>query len=368
MCGILLPVILREVANLLIGCMRMRKLGHGQSVMFFAPLEVDRQIRTAGRLSESNPIQAVDIIRWAMLETCADLEHHVPHWAEQGISFDRRATAYSTYVTTADLNVLKQGWVTRESRTLEELYGLSTGSGSSPAMSAFDIPHLRERLDSLGIKLLRDASLDEEQEREVNHEVEIERQVERPPKMDAAIHELHDDVKQFIWRGYISGKSKRFPALFAPLGNSAWIQDTVLRTSVDYATTIAGITPSRMSDYLRPVHWVVSGGIGDKFQLVVLSPFEVNNMLPTIRKSTIVHLHLYTPRVTQAMRSLSDLMYYCVPPLPDGWASPKVSHQSLLNLWAGQLYLDNHHMYMQLFSVFRALTGGRATRRYVSSS
>ncbi|KAH7917777.1 hypothetical protein BV22DRAFT_1042213 [Leucogyrophana mollusca] len=51
------------------GCMRMRKLGHGHSVMFFAPLEVDRAIRLAAPKSDLERVESIDILRWTMLET-----------------------------------------------------------------------------------------------------------------------------------------------------------------------------------------------------------------------------------------------------------------------------------------------------------
>ena len=37
--------------------MRMRQLGHGQSVMFFAPLEVDRSIRKAANKNSSDRVE-----------------------------------------------------------------------------------------------------------------------------------------------------------------------------------------------------------------------------------------------------------------------------------------------------------------------
>ncbi|KAF8435344.1 hypothetical protein L210DRAFT_3409224, partial [Boletus edulis BED1] len=54
-------------------CMRMRKLGHGHSVVFFAPLEVDHRIR--GLVSKDNPstsITTTEILHWAIHETWND--------------------------------------------------------------------------------------------------------------------------------------------------------------------------------------------------------------------------------------------------------------------------------------------------------
>ncbi len=61
--------------------MRMRQLGQGQSVMFFAPQEIDLQIRkAAGKLESATKVEAIDILRWSMLETCNEITHRVPQW------------------------------------------------------------------------------------------------------------------------------------------------------------------------------------------------------------------------------------------------------------------------------------------------
>src|ERR1700761_5936088 len=104
--------------------MRMRQLGKGQSVSFFAPGEVDRRIRTLipkGQES-GDGIRVIDILRWAMHETCWDILHHLPHWAQQGVDHHRRFSAYKFYDMTGNLGVLKKSWLQPESKTLEEMY------------------------------------------------------------------------------------------------------------------------------------------------------------------------------------------------------------------------------------------------------
>jgi len=103
--------------------MRMRERGKGQSVMFLAPGEVDRRIRglvPRGQGSE-NGVRVTDILRWAMHETCRDIAHHLPHWAQQGVDHHRRFSAYKRYDLTGDLEVLRNSWLLPESQTLEEM-------------------------------------------------------------------------------------------------------------------------------------------------------------------------------------------------------------------------------------------------------
>jgi len=121
--------------------MRMRQLGKGQSVMFFAPGEVDRRIRDLiprGQESE-NGVCVIDILRWAMRETCWDIAHNLPHWAQQGADHHRRFSAYKMYFT-GRVRVVRNSWLQPELKTLEEMYEpvlktrRSTG-GLSPGIS-----------------------------------------------------------------------------------------------------------------------------------------------------------------------------------------------------------------------------------------
>ncbi len=76
----------------------MRQLGQGQSVMFFAPLEIDLKIRGVAKKSESDVLETIDVLRWVMTETCNDITHHVPHWAQQGLDYFRRRDAWTNFV------------------------------------------------------------------------------------------------------------------------------------------------------------------------------------------------------------------------------------------------------------------------------
>lgn len=333
----------------------MRKLGHGHSVMFFAPPEIDRQIQKSKPAGIEEPIQVLDILRWAMLETCQDLIHHVSHWTQQGVQYSRRVEAQRRYLETNDITSLKKGWTMPESYPLEGMYGVSSAdifSSSALSQAARNIPSLNARLQLLGVDQVGDPSMNEEQEREVSHEVERERQIERPPKSLPASHVAHIDVQTFIQTGLIPQNSKAFFSLFRPLlfhnpkNIDAW--SPKLLASVDYATTLAGASTKSLSDYMRPVNWVLSGSGG---VLVVLSPYEVNKLISSIRNSSKVRLHIYAPRVTRAMKSFSNLGTYSLPIIPTrNWPPPSLSTQMQLNLWAGQLYLKDHDEYLLLCS------------------
>src|SRR6266702_3908368 len=325
--------------------MRMRQLGKGQSVMFFAPGEVDRRIRgliPRGQESE-NGVRVIDILRWAMHETCWDIGHHLPHWAQQGVDHHRRFSAYKQYNSTGDLGVLRNSWLQSESRTLEEMYEptLKTQvAGLSPEISG--IPSLRERLERLGVTQSIDVRMAEEQEREVNHEVERECHVEPPSRVYPAKHIIHDDLRIFVRTGLLPMSSRYIVPLLSQTGIDKALNSTAewspspLATK-DFAITTKDASITDLTDHLRPVNWVLSSGSGRNSIAIIISPHEANELLPIIRKSGKVQLHVYAPRVTASMRSFSDLAFYSIPESPAReWTAP--AHLRIeLNLFAGQL-------------------------------
>ncbi|CAE6507523.1 unnamed protein product [Rhizoctonia solani] len=342
------------------GCMRMRKLGHGQSVMFAAPPEIDTQIRNAppSPIKQDNPIHALDVLRCAMLETCKDLQHHVPHWAQQGIEYTRRHQAEKEYGTNGDISVLREGWVTPEARSLEKMYGVLSPEASQERATlmqrAFEVPELQQGLEDLGVKSLADPSMDEEQEREVDHEVERQEEAHRPPKAQPKKPSIHPGVERLIRTGGVDTAGSGLLPLFHPLHASSpdisngW--SPLLFASSEFLQTIDGSHTDRLSEYMRPVNWIVSAPGGMR---VVLSPHEVNEFLPMIRKSSVVRLHVYAPRVSRSMLSFSDLGFFSIPSSPKGYIqmSGLSPAQIQLDLFAGQLYLSGYKEYRLLCTV-----------------
>ncbi|KAG1750373.1 uncharacterized protein EDB91DRAFT_1243950 [Suillus paluster] len=315
------------------GCMRMRKLGNGHSVMFFAPTEVDRNIRSATQKADSDDVDVADILHWAMVETCLDIQMRASHWVQQGSDFNARHSAWAQFLrTSTSTSTLKTAWLQPEERSLEAMYA----PHSSPQPFKFFDPDIQRKCEELGVVSASARSMDEEQERGVVHEVERERepQVERPHKAKPAAQKLHVDVRQFVETGRI------------PAGSSAFIPAHNVLVTRDFARTVGPLSSiQKADDYLRPVNWIVVGCFS---VLVVMSPNEVNTLLPDIRRSNVVHLCIYTPRTAQTMRPCDDLRLYCVPSMPQ--LTPPEPLICQLNLFAGQLYFSNYDMYIRTCS------------------
>jgi hypothetical protein len=195
-----------------------------------------------------------------------------------------------------------------------------------------------------------DVRVAEEQEREVNHEIERERHGGHPLKVHPAKHMIDDDIRNFVHTGKLPTIPKHILPLFYPMRidgalNSMTEWSPSPLATEDFAVTIANSNPTRLTDYLRPVNWILSSESGRGCVFIVISPYEANELLPVIRRSSTVRLHVYAPRVSASMRSFSDLAF-CTIPGSVRRARPAPAHvQTELNLFAGQLYFDSKDEY-----------------------
>ena len=184
--------------------MRMRKLGHGQSVRFIAPAEVDAQIRYLAGHPEV--MTSLDVIRWTMTQTSAQIKHSLALWANQGSTYQLHQNAWETFrdhganpYKELRIKLLKQ-----ESQTLEEMYSVSKADLSplpldaqiprevSPGRATL-IEEIRRKCRRFGIDSLQGVRVQEEQELEIAHELERETQRERPEQRKAANHKLRTE-------------------------------------------------------------------------------------------------------------------------------------------------------------------------------
>ncbi|THU87150.1 hypothetical protein K435DRAFT_867564 [Dendrothele bispora CBS 962.96] len=340
------------------GCMRMRKLGHGQSVMFFALFDIDQKIRGFSGLDADAPVSSEHVVTWALEETVADIQHYTPHWLKQGIDYIERKKAWDAFESSGSAKHLTK-WLQPEARTLEDMYGIGEKQSAFVGLDFESEVYedMRDRCNLLGWSVdhsTQGTTVDEEQEREVANENEVERQIERPPMKEPAQHNIHDEVRRFLQTGIIPSNPRGFSPLFkyvpAPLlpNRTAW--DKGLLSTVDFAITIRNLTPA-VDDYMRPVTWVLSGGrlkSNSEPALVIISPYEANELRTEITTNSVnLHLHLYAPRVIQQQHSLEDLRFHTVPAILDSWTPPNRHIISQLNIFSGQLYLRDWDTYKE---------------------
>ncbi|KAF8326320.1 uncharacterized protein EI90DRAFT_3156603 [Cantharellus anzutake] len=342
------------------GCMRMRRLGQGQSVIFLAPPDVDRAIRKVSAKEDGERITAYDVLSWSISETCASLQRHSCHWREQGIHYIDRRCAWEEFWSSgaSEASKLERYWLQPESKSLEEMYEASPSSEQlerePPHHPGADCREIEQRsrvfLSPTDNEVVR---MEEEQEREVTHELERERQIERPPALLPASHILHPDVVSFVRSGQISpDTSPAFIPLFSSVSilprsfqqGAKWSND--LFATRDFTSTIQGTNVQENIEFLRPVNWIPSSTRNST--LVVCSPFEVNKLIPEIRRSHNTTLRVYSPRTSQPMKSFDDLEFYTIPSLPTMRMHPERLTISQLGVFSGQLYLKDFETYLEL--------------------
>lgn len=172
--------------------MRLRLLASTQSLTFFAPPEVHRSIVDFCKLAKTQAVTSSHIVHWLLEQTCKTNEQLHNLYLAQGVDFCRRTDARLTnakFLTDekqqqAVLRVIQRP----ERQTLEELYGGSpegakapTAKVKTPAMKQFMTALDSQRITkSTGLIVHSSAMEEVEQEREVEFQVEEERQIQKP--------------------------------------------------------------------------------------------------------------------------------------------------------------------------------------------
>ncbi|KIY70910.1 hypothetical protein CYLTODRAFT_391279 [Cylindrobasidium torrendii FP15055 ss-10] len=338
------------------GCMRMRQLGKGQSISFFAQPDVDAVIRKAsidaqGQMTDTVSVQG--ILRWAMQETCNDIEHHAPQWARQGVDFRARKLPLnnlldlSTEPDEGDIERLREKWLQPEARPLQELYGSTSTDARAELLSISQDQEITARLAKIGVQASVLRNMDEEQEREVAHELEVERQIQRPPPFDPETPSLHHDVLLFAanghnWSSASLHASPAFVDLFSIVRPVHLAPDNVFRdagiiATADFMRTVKAVSRYRTGgpDFLKDVRWLLCS----KSDVVIISQFEANELAPRLRQSSngAVSLIVYSPRTSKRMESFDNMKFYSLP--SDSPPSPlSLATRTVLNMFSGQLY------------------------------
>ncbi len=313
--------------------MRMRKLGKGQSVMFCGPMEVERKIIHCSGKTRGDAIEVADVLQWSISETCNNTKKCIPLWATQGIRYQRRHKAWLDSPdgrgNGAALETAKSLLET-EAQTLQDRYGfgarrseeqvlLYNVKDESLSKRETQLEAIRAKCREFELASFNNATLREEQERELSPENEQERQVERPLALAPHNHSVHRDVKRFVHQGTLDRDSDAFQPAFELFGDTSANECLEVETwpehllvTADFARTVHAAKNQYLDSFLRPVHWVASGKNGNTVDCVVLSPYEAHALLPFIRQHKKITLHVYSPRVSMSVRTLEDLSFCAI--------------------------------------------------------
>lgn len=345
--------------------MRLRKLGKGQSIVFCAPLEVQLKILESSGKNHAKSIDIGDVLKWSIAETLLSTRRNIPLWATQGIRYfchQAILLSHTAQNTRGKLTIeAVEALQDPEAQTLEQRYGFSQQQMEEGVLFNKNVDErlqvvkpqlecIRKKYQEINSVNFQSSTLQEEQERELSPEKESEAQVERPPCTSPRTHNLHDDVKNLVLKGTIASDSYIFLPAFRALSDTTaaqileldgWPQK--LLVTKDFTKTVVSRPGDHLDVFQRPVNWIISTK-GSLPTLVVISPYEAQELMPILRHCNTVHLHSYTPRTRSSMRSIEDLKFCATPSLPPFWIIP--SGVTELNLFAGQLYIRDYEQYV----------------------
>lgn len=357
--------------------MRMRKLGKGQSVVFCVPTEVQRKIHElqtrhiaiGSQTQAAAKMDVLDILEWSISETIVDLQKSMPLWATQGERFDRQEAYWKKSTIDHGTKMTKAQaaqFLEDEAVTLENRYRPQHQELTANASMPNDTPRLQaiqNRCSEVGAPKVDEVSLQEEQERELSPEIEEERQIEKPSTAKPAKHSLHQHLTTFVSTGDLPTGSPAVMPAFQSLQDTSAAESLCLDlfpkdilVTVDFANTVRKSSTGRyLSDaFQRPVQWILTSQPRDWSKVIIISPWEANELMPGICKSTHVTLHVYCARPNQGIEPLDRLDLFSVPSSPADWSSPfPLRLMVQLNLFAGQLYLKSADEYAQLCRMLR---------------
>lgn len=211
------------------------------------------------------------------------------------------------------------------------------------------LEEMRQRLVQINVRNVAASmeDMDEEQERELDKQIEIERQIDEPEEPEAKRGCIHEELRSLIEHGTYQALSPAFIPAFDTLKTTTAGENFDfaqfgggLMATRDFATTIELSTEACSDAYHRPVRYVLSttgNSDSDPIIIIIISHFEANELWHEIRSSKHVRLHVYAARLSEEFRAMDRLTGYTTPPLPEDWrAPPHLLRQ--LNLFGGQLF------------------------------
>ncbi|KXT06191.1 hypothetical protein AC578_1431 [Pseudocercospora eumusae] len=346
--------------------MRMRKLGKGQTVVFAISEEIQAKILECTSKSEPSAITVEDALFWSIKETHTEVRRSMPLWVIQGERFVRQEKIWKAARRNGKTNLTQkhaEEFLEEEAQTLDDRYRPRQSSNPIHLSDSTDLSlrRIADRCLEFGDLQFSSSTLQEEQERELSPEIEQERQVQRAPPAKPATHSLHTDVHFFVNTGQLVSGSDAYMPAFKALSDSSAAQSlgfpffrlargSHLMATAEFARTVDKSGSSYISDaFQRPVQWLLTScpkGSSKADHILIISPYEANQLYPLMQNTISTTLHIYKPRCNSGYGAL-DKLDFCT---FSGKSATPVVPRALavqLNLFAGQLYISTYEDYIE---------------------
>ncbi|KAK7550863.1 hypothetical protein IWX49DRAFT_534943 [Phyllosticta citricarpa] len=356
--------------HLVQGCMRMRKLGCNQSLVFLAPPDVHQAIKAVSKKTDGAELDSTDVLKWALVQTCASIESSMPLHISQGLEYCYRNRVCSRFLHSMGAAPTEEAILSfhkdlsePDARTLEEMYGAEASENTLRPCCADENAQRDPMAQPLierwkkHCKARKDPALEEEQEREISHEVEQQQEIQEASSAVALSHELHRDVVNFIKSGrWEKNEDCPFYPAYDGLKKTTAYKElhtngtcTKVFVTRDFIKTVDQGDEPDQDQFIRPVNWVVSSMTTT--DLVIISPFEANELLSEFQSSTAVRLHVYSPRASKSMQPFSDLSFFTITsdrpdPLSQAEQRERRMATAELDIFAGCLFMNDFDSYL----------------------
>lgn len=351
----------------------MRKLGSEHTVAFFSPPEVHRSLLESMKYSSTNAPSSYDVVSWCVNNTCQQMERQRAAWLHQGLDYIRTEQLLDELTehnpVTVHPSVRSNFWEQLqepEHRRLLEMYGKEASQVQRTQEQLRNAEHhpfhaaLHAAWETDHSLFVTEQDLNEEaenaHEKELAPEKNRQQEVVTPTLPKAYAHAIRPAVLNYFKTGEMGdNKDERdlaFMQAFCSLkmtSAAALLGKTKitklfgrLHVTRDFVNTVY-LSEDLCTDlYLRPVRWVLSNvTTGD---IVIVSPYEANEVIPFLARKPHLRLHLYHPRITKAMTDFSGLRYWVMTIGPSKvW--PSAETLIGLELFAGRLYFKDKSAY-----------------------
>ncbi|XP_055310983.1 uncharacterized protein LOC129573873 [Sitodiplosis mosellana] len=372
-------------------CMRMRQLGKdgGHSIAFWASFEADVKIRKFCEFALPHNCLPNDHVIEFICKNSENFEtENTVHWAAGAYNYTQKLVGHKLHEHLSDevsLTSLLSTCVDNEYVKLEEIYGdkedarlvdIAKGKFDKliesfrPALKNEEtrnkvIPFIETIQEAVRGKIMKHApnvkrfvqALDEEQEKELEHELEEQRHVERPAAMNPAKPEFDEQLKKLVLSGVdivtIADLMIRgtLVSLANGLDKTQLIQEYVsdsdawsnnLLVTKDFVQVLSNLSYAR-DEYLRPVWWIarVNTPGSDDYILVLLSSFECDRLISTFRESQQSVLCMYRSRLSKLHDNLLHQTNLQVTGMTEQIPPINVCDEVQIGIFSGSMYFNN---------------------------
>lgn len=322
-------------------CMRMRQLGNGHSIAFWASFEADLRIREICKLSADDPPNNEHVIKFIENNSKRFETENTVHWTYAAYNYTKKMSGYKLFQESDHLQDLYDGCEEKEFVTLRDMYSdkkeetvanlalakykrlLNLYSHNDNISAFIETTHnaVVERLNGPAGDIKRCINMmDEEQESEIDFEPEQQRQIVKPPKVKPYLdvnldfEKLQNLIKHGLTGERLGMDKTGLFTIVNALKNTKLFHEYEADSNAfsknifvthDFINVIRSCHAT--DRFLRPAWWIARvSDDSDGHILILMSSLQSHHLLPTFLRSVKSTLYMFRPRLNKTCSELVD--------------------------------------------------------------